>query len=125
MTFRAMSGASRIVSGSFAILSRQALGSPSHYYVETEHRTSETNDRQETARIADEWKKRGCKAETVVVDVTDESVQLVDDTEVTPVQVRAGVSVSAFLRQSGCRCPGWVMSKAEARLCALSGLLHS
>ncbi|MGB7741093.1 MAG: hypothetical protein WBM03_18435 [Steroidobacteraceae bacterium] len=64
------------------------------YYVETEHRTSETSDRLEAARIADEWKKRGYKVETVVVDVTDESVQLVDNTEVTPVQVRAGVPVS-------------------------------
>jgi len=59
------------------------------YYVETEHRTLETSDRFEAARIADEWKKRGYQVETVVVDVTDESVQLVDNTEVTPVHVRA------------------------------------
>jgi hypothetical protein len=39
----------------------------------------------EAARIADEWMKRGYRVETVVVDVTDESVQLVDNTDVTPV----------------------------------------
>jgi hypothetical protein len=55
------------------------------YYVETEHGTAETSDRIEAACIADEWKKRGYRVETVVVDVTDESVQLVDDTDVTPV----------------------------------------
>jgi len=71
------------------------------YYVETEHRTSETSDRLEAARIADEWKKRGYKVETVVVDVTDESVQLVDSAEATPVQVRAGASVAAPVDSSG------------------------
>jgi hypothetical protein len=55
------------------------------YYVETEHGTAETSDRIEAARIADEWKKRGYRVETVVVDVTDESVQLVDNTDVTRV----------------------------------------
>jgi hypothetical protein len=55
------------------------------YYVETEHGTAETSDRMEAARIADEWMKRGYRVETVVVDVTDESVQLVDNTDVTPV----------------------------------------
>ena len=55
------------------------------YYVETEHGTAETSDRIEAARIADEWKKRGYVVETIVVDVTDESVQLVDNTDVTPV----------------------------------------
>jgi hypothetical protein len=55
------------------------------YYVETEHATAETSDRMEAARIADEWIKRGYRVETVVVDVTDESVQLVDNTDVTPV----------------------------------------
>jgi hypothetical protein len=55
------------------------------YYVETEHGTAETSDRMEAARIADEWKKRGYRVETVVVDVTDESVQLVDNTDVTRV----------------------------------------
>jgi hypothetical protein len=71
------------------------------YYVETERRTSETSDRLEAVRIADEWKKRGYKVETIVVDVTDESVQLVDDTEVTPVQVRAGAFVAAAVGSSG------------------------
>lgn len=71
------------------------------YYVETERRTSETSDRLEAARIADEWKKRGYKVETVVVDVTDESVQLVDNTEVTPVQVRTGALVAAPADASG------------------------
>jgi hypothetical protein len=55
------------------------------YYVETEHGTAETSDRMEAARIADEWIKRGYRVETVVVDVTDESVQLVDNTDVTRV----------------------------------------
>jgi hypothetical protein len=55
------------------------------YYVETEHGTAETSDRMEAARIADEWMKRGYRVETVVVDVTDDSVQLVDNTDVTPV----------------------------------------
>jgi hypothetical protein len=71
------------------------------YYVETERRTSETSDRLEAARIADEWKKRGYKVETVVVDVTDESVQLVDNTEVTPVQARTGALVAAPADASG------------------------
>jgi hypothetical protein len=71
------------------------------YYVETERRTSETSDRLEAARIADEWKKRGYKVETVVVEVTDESVQLVDNTEVTPVQARTGALVAAPADASG------------------------
>jgi hypothetical protein len=71
------------------------------YYVETEQRTSETSDRLEAARIAAEWEKRGYKVETVVVDVTDESVQLVDDSEVTPVHVRAGAPVAALVEPSG------------------------
>jgi hypothetical protein len=70
------------------------------YYVETEHRTSETSDRLEAARIAAEWKKRGYKVETVVVDVTDESVQLADNAEVTPPHVRAGASVTAPVEPS-------------------------
>jgi hypothetical protein len=56
-----------------------------HYYVESEHETSETSDRFEVARIAAEWVKRGYKVETVVVDVTDESVQLADRPEVTQI----------------------------------------
>jgi hypothetical protein len=55
------------------------------YYVESEHETSETSDRLEAARIAAEWVKRGYKVETVVVDVTDESVQLADQPEVTQI----------------------------------------
>jgi hypothetical protein len=56
-----------------------------HYYVESEHATSETSDRLEAARIAAEWVKRGYTVETVVVDVTDESVQLADHTEVAQI----------------------------------------
>jgi hypothetical protein len=56
-----------------------------HYYVESEHETSETSDRFEAARIAAEWVERGYKVETVVVDVTDESVQLADHPEVTQI----------------------------------------
>jgi len=64
------------------------------YYVEKEHETSETSDRLEAARIAAEWKQRGYKVETVVVDVTKDSVQLADTTEGTPTDVRPEVSVS-------------------------------
>jgi hypothetical protein len=68
-----------------------------HYYVEKEHETSETSDRQEAARIAAEWARRGYKVETVVVDATDESVQLADSTEVIQpkVRVEAGIRASA------------------------------
>ncbi len=52
------------------------------YYVEREHETSETSDRLEAVRIAAEWVKRGYKVETVVVNVTNDSVQLADDTDV-------------------------------------------
>jgi hypothetical protein len=51
------------------------------YYVEKEHETSETSDRLEAARIAAEWIKRGYDVRTVVVDVTDESVEMADSTE--------------------------------------------
>lgn len=62
-----------------------------HYYVESEHETSETSDRLEAARIATEWAKRGYKkVETVVVDVTDESVQLADHPEVMQIADSAG-----------------------------------
>jgi hypothetical protein len=64
------------------------------YYVEKEHETSETSDRLEAARIAAEWIKRGYKVETVVVDATDESVQLADRTELAPPHVRAAASTS-------------------------------
>jgi hypothetical protein len=70
------------------------------YYVETEYRTSETSDRLEAARIAAEWEKRGYKVETVVVDVTDESVQLVDNTEASPVPVSGEASVAAPVESS-------------------------
>ena len=56
-----------------------------HYYVESEHETSETSDRFEAVRIAAEWVKRGYKVETVVVDATDESVQLADHPEATQI----------------------------------------
>jgi hypothetical protein len=61
-----------------------------HYYVESEHETSETSDRFEAARIAAEWVKRGYRVETVVVDVTDESVQLADQLEVKQIAESAG-----------------------------------
>jgi hypothetical protein len=52
-----------------------------HYYVETHSEISETNDRFEAARIAAEWIKRGYDVETIVVDATDETVQLAESTE--------------------------------------------
>ena len=55
-----------------------------HFHVETAHATSETSDRLEAARIAAEWIRRGYKVETVVVDVTNDTVQLADTTEATP-----------------------------------------
>jgi hypothetical protein len=60
-----------------------------HYYVETEHETSETSSRLEAQRIAAEWIRRGYKVETIVVDVTNDSVQLADNTEVIPTVARA------------------------------------
>jgi hypothetical protein len=54
------------------------------YYVERDHETAETSDRMEAARIAAEWEKRGYAVQTVVVDVTRESVQVADNTEGTP-----------------------------------------
>ncbi len=54
------------------------------YYVEKEHETSETSNRQEAARIASEWIKRGYDVKTVVVDVTDESVEVADNSEAAP-----------------------------------------
>ena len=59
------------------------------YYVERDHETSETSDRLEAARIAAEWVKRGYKVETVVVNVTNDSVQLADNNEVIPTPDRA------------------------------------
>jgi hypothetical protein len=46
---------------------------------------AETSDRLEAVRIAAEWVKRGYKVETVVVDATDESVQLADHPEATQI----------------------------------------
>jgi len=54
------------------------------YYVEKEHETCETSNRLEAARIATEWIKRGYDVKTVVVDVTDESVEMADITEAVP-----------------------------------------
>jgi hypothetical protein len=54
------------------------------YYVEKEHETSETSSRLEAARIAAEWVKRGYEVTTVVIDVTDEAIAEVDDTESSP-----------------------------------------
>lgn len=51
------------------------------YYVESEHETCETSDRLEAARIAAEWTRRGYRVETVVVDVTDQSVARVDEAD--------------------------------------------
>ena len=50
-----------------------------HYYVEKEFETAETSDRFEAARIAAVWIERGYVVETVVVDVTDDAVQVVTD----------------------------------------------
>lgn len=69
------------------------------YYVERQHETSETSDRMEAARIAAEWVKRGYQVETVVVDTTKESVQVVDTAEVAVPDVSAlpstGLATSA------------------------------
>lgn len=45
------------------------------YYVEKTDETAQTSDRFEAAQIAAEWARRGYAVETVVVDVTDETVQ--------------------------------------------------
>lgn len=50
-----------------------------HYYVEKEFETSETSNRLEAARIAAEWARRGYDVETIVVDVTGDSVEVADD----------------------------------------------
>jgi hypothetical protein len=54
------------------------------YYVEKEFETCETSDRLEAMRIADEWVKRGYQVKTVVVDESDESVEMADNAEATP-----------------------------------------
>jgi hypothetical protein len=73
-----------------------------HYYVEKEHETSETSDRFEAARIAAEWIERGYKVETVVVDATDESVQLADSTDVMPPGIRAARCSLQANKPAGC-----------------------
>jgi hypothetical protein len=45
------------------------------YYIEKDGETAETSSRLEAARIADEWKKRGYDVATVVVDMTESSVE--------------------------------------------------
>ncbi len=50
-----------------------------HYYVEKEFETCETSNRLEAARIAAEWARRGYDVETIVVDVTSDSVEVADD----------------------------------------------
>jgi hypothetical protein len=72
-----------------------------HYYVENEHGTSQTRDRLEAARIAAEWKRRGYVVETVVVDVTGESVQLADDAAGTRVADHDGAAVAAPAEPTG------------------------
>jgi hypothetical protein len=57
------------------------------YYVETENETSQTSCRLEAASIAAQWIERGYDVETVIVDVTDESVQTVDNAEVLKLTV--------------------------------------
>jgi hypothetical protein len=56
------------------------------YYVETDGETSETSSRLEAERIMAEWKKRGYHASTIVVDVTDTSVETVEKTSVAPLR---------------------------------------
>jgi hypothetical protein len=56
------------------------------YYVETDGETSETSSRLEAERIMAEWKKRGYHASTVVVDVTDTSVETVENAGTVPPQ---------------------------------------
>jgi len=65
-----------------------------YYYVEKEHETAETSDCLEAARIAAEWVKRGYQVETVVVDVTDVSVQSADSVDAVPQKMRPGTSSS-------------------------------
>lgn len=66
-----------------------------YYYVEKERETAQTSDRLEAARIAAEWTRRGYQVETVVVDVTDVSVQSSDGADAIPQDIRAGLSSSA------------------------------
>jgi hypothetical protein len=65
-----------------------------YYYVEKEHETAETSDCLEAARIAAEWVKRGYQVETVVVDVTDVSVQSADSADAIPQVMPPGTSGS-------------------------------
>jgi hypothetical protein len=54
------------------------------YYVETENQTSQTSSRLEAQRIAAEWARRGYEVTTVVVDVTDDSVETTETTATAP-----------------------------------------
>ena len=51
------------------------------YYVETENQTSQTSSRLEAQQIAAEWARRGYDVTTVVVDVTDDSVETTEVAE--------------------------------------------
>lgn len=54
------------------------------YYVETENQTSQTSSRLEAQRIAAEWARRGYEVTTVVVDVSDDSVETTETTATAP-----------------------------------------
>jgi hypothetical protein len=56
------------------------------YYVETENQTSQTSSRLEAKRIAAEWARRGYEVTTVVVDVTDDSVETTETSATPPVK---------------------------------------
>jgi hypothetical protein len=47
------------------------------FYVLKDDETAQTSDRFEAKRIATEWVRRGYDVETVVVEVTDETVEQV------------------------------------------------
>lgn len=51
------------------------------YYIETDNQTSQTSSRLEAQRIAAEWARRGYEVTTVVVDVTDDSVETTEVAE--------------------------------------------
>lgn len=55
-----------------------------YYYVEKDHETAETSSRLDASHIAAEWIRRGYDVTTVVVDVTDESVNTVDEITAIP-----------------------------------------
>ncbi len=49
-----------------------------HYYIQKEDETAETSSRLEAALIAAEWEERGYDVETVMVEVSEESVEASD-----------------------------------------------